>query len=463
MRNLAIIPFLVAAPAFAQDIKPGDVAALPTLSPAGASHGEVATAMNGLGDVLMVWEAQVDATGQPNGDLTRIEGVFLRRRASSTWRPFATATLGEADPALLGADMVYAGGDTCSAPSVEAIGDHFIVSWTRSDASGNGDARIECASIENPGAGGGIVHSASAGVGFAVESIGGMGAAGQSDLTAAGGDSFVLSYVSNVGQTTHAGGDSYDFELRAMEGTMAAGGAGAPTFGSSALLDSTLAFDDLPGDVAHAAAVEPSGAMDEFGNYVVAYGDYRSADRLGFGFDQRGRMEVARFSMGSFAALNAQSVVVRNADNLQRSVNLATSPTNTEILMTLTAEDVVGGAQNQLGQLEIDYPNASDNATLNDQGVGLMSWSPNQGESLRHRSVRVVISDLVSGSTAAVAYKRVGRPWLAVQKLTPIAPEGLALAHLETDPTATHQGWLAVMTRGDVAGDSRCHVFIARL
>lgn len=206
MRTLAIIPFLVTAPVIAQDIKPGDVAA----------------AMNGLGDVLMVWEAQVDATGQLHGDLTRIEGTFLRRRSSSTWRPFATATLGEADPAILAGDMVYASGDNCSTPSVEAVGDHFVVSFTRSDGSG-------------------------------------------------------------------------------------------------------------------------------------------------------------------------------------------------------------------------------------------------KGESLRRRSVRAVIADLVSGVTPAVAYKRAGRPWLAVNKLTRVAPAGLALAHLETDPTATNQGWLAVITRGDVAGDSRCHVLIARL
>ena len=463
MRSLAILPFLVTAPVFAQDIQPGDVAALPTLSPAGAGHGEVSAAMNGLGDVLMVWEAQVDATGQPNGDLTRIEGTFLRRRSGSTWRPFATATLGEADPALLAGDMVYAGGDTCSAPSVESVGDHFVVSFTRSDASGNGDARIECVIVENPGAGGGIVHSASAGVGYAVESIGGMGAAGQPDLTAVDGDTFVLSYVSNVGQTAHAGGDAYDFELRAVEGTMPAGGAGAPSFGAVALLDDTLAYDDLPGDVDQAAAVEPSGAMDEFGNYVVAYGDYRSADRLGFGFDQRGRMEVARFTMGAFAKLNSQSLSVRNPQNMQRSVNLTTSPTNPEVLMTLTAEDVTGGAQNQLGQYDIDYENALDDATFIDRGVGLQTWNPTQGESLRHRSVRVAVTDLVSSGNAAVAYKREGRPWLAVKKLTPIAPAGLALAHLETDPTATNQGWLAVITRGDVAGDSRCHVFIARL
>jgi hypothetical protein len=461
MHTLAILPFLALASfASAQNVHPGDVVALSTFSPPGAGHGSVSAVMNEIGDTFLVWEAAVDAPGTPREGLTRIEGAFLRRFSATTWRVFPTEVLGEADPTVLGAGQVFAGGDTCSAPSVAALGNNFIVAWTRSDASNGSDGQIECVTVEVPSTGSVIISNSAPGVGFAVEAIDVQGAGGQSDVISTGASDFVICYVSNTGVTNYAGGNAYDFELRAIAGSL---GVGAPSFGAVATLDTSLACDDLPGSIPQVAAVEPSCALDTFGNLVVAYADYRSADRRGIGFDQRGRMEVARFMMGSFALLNAQFVEVRNAENLQRSGHLYRSRSNSEISLAVTDVDVGSGNQNQIGHYDFDYPSANADATIIDFNVGLKSWQPVQVEALQHHGLRVAVTDLDFHGTAAVAYKRPNKSWIAINPLTSIAPQGLAIGHLETDPTDPNRGWAVLLTRGTSSGDARATFMITGL
>jgi hypothetical protein len=461
MRTLAILPILALASfAPAQNVHPGDVVALNTFSPPGAVHGSVSAAMNEIGDTFLVWEAAVDAPGTAHEGLTRIEGAFLRRFSANTWRVFPTEILAEADPTLLGADQVFAGGDTCSAPSVAALANNFAVVWTRRDASNGSDAQIECVTIEVPSAGGPIISNSAPGVGFAVAAIDALGAGGQADLLSTGVSDFVVCFVSNIGVTTYAGGNAYDFELRAVEGSL---GVGAPSFGAEHVLDDTLACDDLPGSVPQNAAIEPSCALDPYGNLVVAYADYRSADRRGLGFDQRGRMEVARFELSSFSLLNAQFVEVRNAENLQRSGHLYRSHSNDEVSLAVTDVDVGGTNQNQIGHYDFDYPNATDDATIIDFQVGLKSWQPIQVEALQHQGLRVAVTDLDFHGTAAVAYKRPNKSWVAINPLTAIAPQGLSIGHLESDPTDPNHGWAVLLTRGTASGDARASFMITRL
>lgn len=462
MRHFAILPFLVLSPlAAAQNAQPGDVVTLSTFSPAGAAHGSVSAAINAAGDAYLVWEAAVDAPGTANEGLTRIEGAFLRRFSTTTWRIFPTEVLGEADSAVLGADQVYAGGDTCSAPSIEAIGNDFVVAWTRMDAANNSDAQIECVTIGVSTAGGAaVVSSAAPGVGFSADAIDASAAAGQPDVLATGGSGFLICYVSNTGVTSYAGGEAYDYELRAIDGAL---GTGAPSFGTAGVLDAVLAYDNTPGNIPHAAAVEPSCAMDNFGNLVVAYGDYRSADRRGFGFDQRGTMEVARFEMGTYAQLNGQMLEVRNIENLQRSAHLHQSPSNGEISLAMTDVDIDGFNQNQVGHYDLDYSSAVADATITDFNVGLKSWQPVQAEALQHHGLRVAVTDLDFNGNAAVAYKRPNKAWIAINPLTAIAPQGLSIGHLETDPVNPGQGWAILLTRSTSGSDARATFMITRL
>jgi hypothetical protein len=384
----------------------------------------------------------------------------VRRFSSNSWRVFPTEVLGEADPTVLGANQVFAGGDTCSAPTVEALGNDFAVVWTRSDASNGSDAQIECVTVDVPSTGGAVVSQFAPGVGFAIEAIDALGAGGQADLLSTGGADFVVCYVSNTGVTNHAGGNAYDFDLRAVSGSL---GVGAPSFGAVHVLSNAVAYDDLPGSVPHSAAVEPSCALDTFGNLVVAYADYRSADRLGAGFDQRGHMHVARFALGSFQLLNAQLVAVRNVENLQRSGHLYRSRSNSEVSLAVTDVDVDGANQNQIGHYDFDYPNATDDATIVDHNVGLKSWQPVQVEALQHRGLRVAVTDLDFHGTAAIAYKRPNKSWIAVHPLTAIAPQGLSIGHLESDPTDPNHGWAVLLTRATTSGDARAHFMITRL
>lgn len=461
MSALTLLPFLIAPFAAAQNSQPGDVVALGTFAPAGAAHGEVAVAMNDIGDVFFAWEAAVDAPGNPGADLTRIEGAYLRRISNASWRLFPTEVLGEADPAALGSDQVFLGGDTCSAPDVISLGDHFVVAWTRRDASGASDARIECATIEVPAAGASITHGAALGVGHALAAIAPEGAAGQVDLLHGDQLDFLATYVTHVGMTSYAGGMAHDFHLETREVALASIAA-APIAGNAAILDDTLAFDDRPASVPHAAAVEPSTAWDSFGNLVVAYSDYRSADRIGFGFTQRGRLEIARFDGSSFAPKNSQLIQVRGFDNLQRDADLVRSAANSTLSLTVTAEDISFGTQNQVGHFELDYPPVS-NAAITDYAVALTSWNPNQTEALQHRGVRAALVDLDFSGTAALAYKRPGKAWVAISKPQSIAPTELALGHLETDPIQPADGWLTLAMVGTAGADPRVHFMIAKL
>jgi len=361
---------------------------------------------------------------------------------------------------VLGVNQVYLGGDTCSAPSVESVGNDFVVAWTRMDAGNSGDANIECVTLEVPVTGGpALLSSAAPGIGFSADAIDASAAAGQATVLATGGASFLICYVSNTGVTSYAGGEAYDFELRAIDGLM---GLGGPSFGAAGVLDAELAFDNLPGNIPHRAAVEPSCAMDDFGNLVVAYGDYRSADRLGL-LDQRGTMEIARFSMSSYAVLNAQNLEVRNIENLQCSANLHQSPSNSEISLAMTDVDVGGSNQNQIGHYDLSYSNAVDDASITDFNVGLKSWQPVQAEALQHRGLRVAVTDLDFHGTAAIAYKRANKPWIAINQLTPIAPQGLSIGHLESDPLNLGQGWAVLLTRGTSGSDARASFMITRL
>jgi hypothetical protein len=462
MRHLAILTFLALSPlAAAQNAQPGDVVALSTFSPPGATHGSVSAAINAAGDAYLVWEAAVDAPGSANEGLTRIEGAFLRRTSITTWRIFATEVLGEADPAVLAGDQVYAGGDTCSAPSVAAVDNDFVVAWTRMDAANSSDARIECVTIEIAVTGGaGLVSSAAPGVGFSVTAIDASAAAGQADVLATGGSNFLICYVSNTGVTSYTGGEAYDYELRVIDGAI---GIGAPSFGAASVLDDLLAYDNLPGNIPHAAAVEPSCALDSVGNLVVAYSDYRSADRRGFGLDQIGTMELARFEMGSYSLMNSQNLEVRAIKNLQRSANLHHSPSNpTAISLAMTDVDVSGTNQNQIGHYDLDYSGVAD-ATITDHNVGPKSWQPIQAEALQHRGQRFVATDLDFNGNSALAYKRPNRAWIAINPMTSIAPQGLAIGHLETDPANPGNGWAVLLTRGTSGSDARVHFMITRL
>lgn len=462
MRNLAILPFLVLSPlAASQNAKPGDVISLDTFSPAGAAHGSVSAAINASGDAYLVWEAAVDAPGSANEGRTRIEGAFLRRFSTTTWRIFPTEVLGEADSAVLGANEVYAGGDTCSAPSIEALGNDFVVAWTRMDAANNSDAQIECVSISVSTVGGAsLVSSAAPGVGFSAAAIDASAAAGQADVLATGGSDFLICYVSNSGATNYPSGVAYDYELRAIDGVIS---GGTPLFGTEGILDDELAYDTLPGNLEHAAAVEPSCGIDSFGNLVVAYADFRLADRHGLGLDPRGTMRIARFSMGSYALLNAQRLEVRNVENLQRSASLHQSPNNSTISLAMTDIDVGGTNQNQIGHYDLDYANGVDDASIIDFNIGLKSWNPIQAEALQHRGLRVAVTDLDFNGTPAVAYKRANKPWVAINQLTSIAPQGLSIGHLETDPLNASQGWAILLTRSTSGSDARASFMITRL
>lgn len=462
MRHLAILPFLVLSPlAAAQNAQPGDVVTLSTFSPAGAAHGSVSAAINAAGDAYLVWEAAVDAPGTANEGLTRIEGAFLRRFSTTTWRIFATEVLGEADSAALGANQVYAGGDTCTAPCVEAVGNDFVVAWTRMSMANSSDAQIECATLQVSAAGGAaVVSSAAPGVGYSVAAIDASAAAGQADVLATSASDFLVCYVSNLGVVSFPSGEAYDYELRAIDGSLS---GGVPSFGSGGVLDDELAFDNMPGNVTHAAAVEPSCGIDSFGNLVVAYADYRLADRHGLGLDPRGTMRIARFSMGSYAELNSQRLVVRNIENLQRSANLHQSPSNSTISLAMTDVDVGGTNQNQVGHYDLEYTNAVDDAVITNFNIGLKSWQPVQAEALQHHGLRVAVTDLDFNGNAAVAYKRPNKSWVAINQLTPIAPQGLSIGHLESDPVNPGQGWAILLTRDTTGSDARASFMITRL
>lgn len=462
MRTLAILPFLALSPlAAAQNVQPGDVVALSTFSPAGADHGSLSIAMNETGDAFLAWEATVDAPGQPNDGLTRIEGAYLRRFSNSTWRFFPTEIMGEADPAALGANQVFLGGDTCGAPSVGALDDDFVIVWTRSEVGNPSSARLESAVVKVEAAGAPVTYSEMPGIGYLVTAIDASGNAGQADVLGMSQNEFMITYVTHVGTTDHAGVSAFDFELRTIAGDLPQN-PGAPLLGASVLLDDTLACDDLPGGESQPAAVEPSTSLDAFGNLVVAYADYRCAERRGLGFDQRGEMEVARFAPGTFALLSTQSIHVRNNENLQRSAHLARSSSNATISLAMTDVDIDGANQNQVGHYDLDFASTGAANVINFQ-VGLKSWQPVQAEALQHRGLRVALTDLDFNGTAAIAYKRSGKSWEAVNPLLSIAPKGLVLGHLETDPADPAHGWAILMTRGTSSGDERTTMMITRL
>lgn len=94
-------------------------------------------AMNDDGDALVVWQSQLDSTGQ-----SQVEGSFLwRDQAASapTWRHLGNLVLG--DPSLnLWQDPNWKGGsassiDECFKPSVVSVGRDFVVSWSRVDTA----------------------------------------------------------------------------------------------------------------------------------------------------------------------------------------------------------------------------------------------------------------------------------------------------------------------------------------
>jgi hypothetical protein len=468
MRFLALLAFASANTlAFAQDVQPGDVVALSTFSPAGAQHGTLAAAINEAGDAFLVWEAAVDAPGSAGEGLTRIESAFLRRISGETWRVFPTEILGEADPAALGANQVYAGGDTCSAPSVAAVGNDFVVAWTRSDLSNSGEiwigsnvGQIECVSVEVPTVGGTTVSSAAPGVGHLVTAMNPLGAAGQPDILHTTGTDFLICYVNYLSGWNHADGQSYTFELAAIQGSL---GIAGPSFGAPVVLDDLVEYDDLPANTSQPAAVEPSCALDSFGNLVVAYSKYRSIGRWAASGRSFGWLTLARFSVGSFSALNEQIIDVRGNGNFHHSADLNRSKSNSQISLTVTDVDVLGNDTNQIGHYDLDFSSPAADATITDFNVGKKNWQPIQAEALQQHGLRVALTDLDFFGTAAVAFKRPNKPWSEVNRLRSIAPQGLTLGHLETDPLDVNRGWAILLVRGTAGSDDRAHFMMARL
>jgi hypothetical protein len=468
MRFLALLAFASAnSLAHAQDVHPGDVVALSTFSPAGAQHGTLAAAINEAGDAYMVWEASVDIPGSAGEGLTRVESAFLRRISGETWRVFSTEILGEADPSALGAHQVYAGGDTCSAPSVSSVGNDFVVAWTRSDTSNSGEiwiganvGQIECVTIEVPTAGAPTVSSAAPGVGHVVAAINPLGAAGQPDVLHTSGTDFLICYVSFAWGYNHADGQSYSFDMHAIDGSL---GIAGPSFGTPVLLMDEVEYDDLPGDSNQPAAVEPSCALDTFGNLVVAYGNYRSIGRWVASGRSFGWLRLARFSSGSYSLLNEQVIDVRGNQNFHRSANLSRSPSNSVISLTVTDVDVLTGSSNQIGHYDLDYASPVADAAITNFQVGKKNWQPMQAEALQQHNLRVALTDLDFFGTAAVAFKRPNKPWSEVNRLRSIAPQDLTLGHLEADPLDVNRGWVILLTRGTAGSDHRAHFMMARL
>jgi hypothetical protein len=452
----------------AQNIQPGQVHELATFAPAGGAAEQISSAINDQGDVYLSWQAAVHPTGHALEDLRRVEGAFLRRTSTTTWKVFPTMILGEADAAALGATQVYAGGDHCSAPDVIAVGNQFMVTWGRKDASGAADARLECALIEENGAGDAIVHSDGAGVGYLIEdgldpSLGNlmpaMAAMPDGSLAAA------VVYVNHLLSTPATGGILHDFDLRGTTISFASIGV-APSATASESLDSLLAFDQATGTSIEADAVMPDCAFDPFGNLVVSYEDWRTDFRLGLGWNSRGRLEVGRYALtaGDYSLVNNNVMFVREFANMQRHSTLHRSPSNDEVSLSWLEVDP-GDGTTEVAHFDLDYPDAVSAPTLTDFAVGLTSnWFPEYPQVLQQHNARAVIVTLDFPSFGnAMAFKRAPGPWTNISKTNGIGPNRAALGHLEVDPNQTNRGWLAIGSEGLNGADVRCFVMMTPL
>lgn len=340
---------------------------LPNLSLDSADHAVLA--INDNGDIFVAWHSfRSDLFGTPR----QVEGAFLKRTGPGTWKSPDPAT----DVFLLGDPVmgIYGSIDNCRKPDVVAIGNDFVVTWPRGYVFTDPVNRLEAAHIQVDGSGYAAVRSPGPGVGYLLDANINKGGAGvMPDLIhdpAIPGTASVI-YAHEI--TEQSGRRDYELRIVSMDFRNGANIFPKKTLVPSFPLDNSKNLGAPPGGM-----VLPDAVVDDFGNIVVAYGEYVREGHNGATEDE-GTLVVKRFGVNGLDFIEYETIRLhgRAFNHRQRRPNVATSRNdvnNSVMLSWMDNPDQEGAdvdvatvemlfSDNHLGQVIVNdqsFPNIAD-------------------------------------------------------------------------------------------------------
>ncbi len=353
----ACIALSVAPIAAQQSVGFGETAELPSIATAGADHATVAA--NSYGDAFVAWHGNFAA------GFHVVEGALISYEAGTFTSGQGTKwVLGDATLGIMGPN-----GDTCTKPDVIAMPDDtFIVAWHRSERGGSTIARMEASRITVRDANGDllptpIVDEAQPGEGFVIDANIEKGDAGvMVDLVALDQDTVAAVYVHQASSSVDpVSGDTYrDYDLRItrMDWNL---GPGSPSFlFGPTTLQPNIPLDSTPTHPFNGGQVLPDVVLDDLGDLVVAYEQFRLDGHGGVPSSNEGHVVVRRFiGYGKPNELTqTHSDFFTNFINRhQRRPNLATSRDDARNTVSLTwmEDEVTFWRSNAIFGLELDY------------------------------------------------------------------------------------------------------------
>jgi len=434
--------FALATHGSAQTIRTDEVVLLDSLVPPGGGADHITTAINSRGDVLATWSSSLESLDAPNSVLRRVEAQFFLRTGKVKWITGARVTLG--DGIYPNGGPVFPLGDLSRKPDVVAVGQNFIVAWTRLEDGQDGNGRLESAFVEIPNApSDAIYHTPSPGFGYPITyanaRLGGL----MPDLAthpSLGDNTAVVVFapLNEVWQTGY--GNAYDFDLVGCVIDYSQGGS--PQVSTPQVLESRIGFDPFPNgsggnqDISPGGKILPDCVFDSQGKFVVAYEEFRR--RYVFvppADEDYSRIHIRRYDIntGVFAVVNSFSVYGNTSSFPQRRPNLRRSPTNTLVSLAWGEIEPV----NNIGDvkwLELDF--LSNPPQIIEENL---PYTPVANETLpvpfQYKTTRGLIMSLdISPYGRLMPYRLKGSSiWRRTPVLTPFQPWRAAPDVLEDD------------------------------
>ncbi|MGB0684910.1 MAG: hypothetical protein ACPGQD_01775 [Planctomycetota bacterium] len=340
-----------------QSVGFGETAQLPTVATAGADHATIAT--NSHGDSFVAWH------GTFSSGFHVVEGALITYEAGTFTSGQSTKwVLGDATLGIMGPN-----GDTCTKPDVIAMPDDtFIVAWQRSERGGSTNARIEACRVTVRDGNGDllvtpILDVAQPGEGFVIDANIEKGDSGvMVDLVALDQDTVAAVYVhqasSSVDPISGYTYRDYDLRITRMDWDL---GPGSPSFlFGPTTLQPNIPLDSTPTHPFNGGQVLPDVVLDDLGDLVVAYEQFRLDGHGGVPSSNEGHVVVRRF----IGYGKPNELTQTNADFFtnfinrhQRRPNLAASRDDNvnSVSLTWMEDEVTFWRSNAIFGLELDY------------------------------------------------------------------------------------------------------------
>ena len=469
-----LLAFTASTPA--QIFSTGEVVLLDTLTPAGGGADHVTVAINSNGDALVTWSSALYPFPSLDSVYRRVEAQFFLRVGKVKWMTGARVTLGEGiEPA---GSPVYPFGDICRKPDVVAVGQNFIVAWTRLENADNGNGRIESAFVEVPNTlGDAIYHTESLGVGYPIANADSRQSGLMPDLAtdpSLGNDTAVVAYAPLLEiRTTGTGlGKSYNFDLLACIIDYSQGGA--PQVSTPQILDTNIGFDLYPDgnggnqEELSGGKILPDCVFDSQGNLVLVYEEFRRYYSVNpMASEDFGRIHVRRYAInaGSFITLDTATIFGNEHTHPQRRPNLARTPSNGLITLTWGEIEPVYGTSD-VKQADLDFlsfpPQIIEEYIPPGVNTDELLPVPFQFEAYHGMVMSLQPEDF----GRLMPYRLAGFPfWHPTPALTPYKPWRAALDVLEDDTANGRpgRGLLALTFEGRVNDELRTYFMLRQL